>query len=98
MPSHADPYVADRVLFIHGDAAGYVSDEKADVAACVGATWIARGVVVTIELLARSLRTGGIILIGEPYWRQEVPGYAESGENPIQPDNSLNPTPLRGAA
>nr|HPJ72963.1 class I SAM-dependent methyltransferase [bacterium] len=62
--------VADRVKFIHGDAAGYVSDEKADVAACVGATWIAGGVVGTIELLARSLRTGGIILIGEPYWRQ----------------------------
>ena len=62
--------VADQVKFIHGDAAGYVSDEKASVAACVGATWIAGGVVGTIELLARSLRTGGIILIGEPYWRQ----------------------------
>jgi len=65
--------VADRVEFIHGDAAGYVSDEKAGVAACVGATWIAGGVVGTIELLARSLRIGGIILIGEPYWRQLPP-------------------------
>jgi len=62
--------VAHQVKFIHDDAAGYVSDEKADVAACVGATWIGRGVAGTIELLARSLRTGGIILIGEPYWRQ----------------------------
>ena len=60
--------VADQVKFIHGDAAGYVSDEKASVAACVGATWIAGGVAGTIKLLARSLRTGGIILIGEPYW------------------------------
>jgi SAM-dependent methyltransferase len=65
--------VADRVTFIHGDAAGYVSDEKASVAACVGATWIAGGVAGTIALLARSLRTGGIILIGEPYWRQVPP-------------------------
>ena len=65
--------VADRVTFIHGDAAGYVSDEKVDVAACVGATWIGGGVAGTIELLARSLRTGGIILIGEPYWRQVPP-------------------------
>ena len=32
--------VADQVKFIHGDAAGYVSDEEVDVAACVGATWI----------------------------------------------------------
>jgi len=60
--------VADRVEFIHGDAAGYVSEEKVDVAACVGATWIGGGVAGTIELLAKSLRPGGIILIGEPYW------------------------------
>ncbi len=65
--------VADRVTFMHGDAAGYVSDEKVDVAACVGASWIAGGIAGTVELLARSLRTGGIILIGEPYWRQLPP-------------------------
>ena len=65
--------VADQVKFIHGDAAGFVSDEKAGVAACLGATWIAGGVVGTIELLAQSLRPGGIILIGEPYWRQLPP-------------------------
>lgn len=62
--------VARQVKFIHGDAAGYVSDEKADVAACVGATWIGGGVAGTVELLARSLCAGGVILIGEPYWRQ----------------------------
>lgn len=65
--------VAEQVKFIHGDAAGYVSDEKVDVAACVGATWIGGGVVGTIELLVRSLRPGGIILIGEPYWRKLPP-------------------------
>lgn len=68
--------VTDQVTFIHGDAAGYVSDEKADVAACVGATWIGGGVAGTIELLARSLRDGGIILIGEPFWRQMPPTEA----------------------
>lgn len=65
--------VADRVRFIHGDAAGYVAEEKVSVAACVGATWIAGGVAGTVELLAQSLRPGGIILIGEPYWRQRPP-------------------------
>src|SRR5512135_1284954 len=65
--------VARQVKFIHGDAAGYVSDEQASVAACVGATWIGGGVAGTIELLARSLCPGGIILIGEPYWRQLPP-------------------------
>lgn len=33
--------VSERVHFIHNDAAGYVANEKCDVAACVGATWIA---------------------------------------------------------
>ena len=65
--------VADQVEFIHADAAGYVSDEKVDVAACVGATWIAGGFAGTIALLAQSLRPGGIILIGEPYWWQLPP-------------------------
>ena len=31
------------------------------------------GVAGTVELLACSLRTGGIILVGEPYWRQLPP-------------------------
>ena len=60
--------VADRVAFVHGDAAGYVADEKVDIAACVGATWIGGGVAGTIDLLTQSLKPGGIVLIGEPYW------------------------------
>ena len=65
--------VSDQVKFIHGDASGYVSEEKVNVAACLGATWIGGGVAGTIELLAQSLGSGGIILIGEPYWRQLPP-------------------------
>ncbi len=65
--------VAGQVKFIHGEAAGFISDEKVGVAACLGATWIGGGVAGTIELLGRSLRPGGIILIGEPYWRQLPP-------------------------
>src|SRR5512140_1903019 len=65
--------VTDQVKFIHADAAGYVSDAKVDVAACLGATWIGGGVAGTIALLARSLCAGGIILVGEPYWRQLPP-------------------------
>ncbi|MFP2387065.1 SAM-dependent methyltransferase [Enterobacter ludwigii] len=68
--------VSEHVRFIHDDAAGYVADEKCDVAACVGATWIAGGVAGTMALLAKSLRPGGMMLIGEPYWRQ-VPASDE---------------------
>ncbi|HAT1643878.1 TPA: class I SAM-dependent methyltransferase [Raoultella ornithinolytica] len=62
--------VSSKVHFIHDDAAGYVAEEKYDVAACVGATWIAGGFAGTVGLLAQSLKPGGIMLIGEPYWRQ----------------------------
>ena len=65
--------VSGQVECIHGDADGYVAAEKVGVAACLGASWIGGGVVGTIELLAKSLRTGGIILIGEPYWLQLPP-------------------------
>ncbi|MEU9201335.1 methyltransferase domain-containing protein [Streptomyces sp. NPDC048332] len=62
--------VADRVEFLHGDAAGHVADEPVDLAACVGATWIGDGVAGTVGLLDRSLRPGGMMLIGEPFWRR----------------------------
>lgn len=68
--------VADRVTFVHTDAAGYVAQEPVDLAACVGATWIGGGVAGTIALLQRSLRPGGTMLIGEPYWRREPPDQA----------------------
>jgi SAM-dependent methyltransferase len=62
--------VADRVSFVHGDAAGHVAAEPVDVACCIGASWIGGGVDGTLDLLARSLRPGGLVLLGEPYWRQ----------------------------
>ncbi|WP_353941026.1 methyltransferase domain-containing protein [Streptomyces sp. HUAS MG91] len=65
--------VADRVEFLHADAAGHVADEPVDLAACVGATWIGDGVAGTVGLLDRSLRPGGLMLIGEPYWRRTPP-------------------------
>jgi len=68
--------VADRVTFIHGDAAGYVAERPVRVASCIGATWIGNGVAGTVELLRRSLSPGGIMLVGEPYWRREPPDQA----------------------
>lgn len=65
--------VSGLVDFIHNDATGYISDEKVDIAACVGATWIGGGIQGTIELLTKSLCNDGIILIGEPYWLRLPP-------------------------
>ena len=68
--------VDDRVSFVHGDASGYVAGTPAGIAACVGATWIGGGVPGTVQLLRRSLQPGGVMLIGEPYWRLEPPDQA----------------------
>lgn len=63
--------VNDRVRFVQGDARGVVSPEPVDIASCLGATWIGDGVPGTIDLLRKSLKPGGIMLIGHPYWRQK---------------------------
>jgi SAM-dependent methyltransferase len=63
--------VAEQVAFLHGDASNHVADEPVDIGACIGATWIGDGVAGTVELLRRSLRADGMMLIGEPYWRRE---------------------------
>lgn len=68
--------VTDRVEFVHADATGHVAAEPVDVAACLGATWIGGGLVGTVDLLRRSLRPGGMLLVGEPYWRREPPDQA----------------------
>jgi hypothetical protein len=65
--------VTDHVTFIHGDAAGYVAGEPVDVVSCCGATWIGGGFGGTIELLSRSMRPGGLLLVGEPFWRLDPP-------------------------
>lgn len=65
--------VASQVTIVHDDATEWVSTDPVDIAACLGATWIGGGVPGTIELLRRSLRPGGMILIGEPYWRADPP-------------------------
>ncbi|MYR27953.1 Methyltransferase domain-containing protein [Streptomyces sp. LcepLS] len=65
--------VDDDVRFVHADASGFVAEEPVDVAACLGATWIGDGVPGTLGLLRRSLRPGGLLLVGEPYWAELPP-------------------------
>jgi SAM-dependent methyltransferase len=78
--------VADRVDFVHADASAYVAAEPVDLAMCIGATWIGGGSTGTVDLLERSLRPGGMVLIGEIFWRVEPPDEATAqlvlGPNP----------------
>ncbi|MEU3598317.1 methyltransferase domain-containing protein [Streptomyces sp. NPDC006798] len=61
------------VEFVRGDASEYIADEPVDLACCLGASWIGGGAAGTAELLRRSLRPGGTVLLGEPFWRREPP-------------------------
>lgn len=67
--------VEQQVAFRHDDAAAFVLDSSVDVASCVGASWIGGGpgwqdaVTGTLALLERSVRHGGVLLLGEPYWK-----------------------------
>ncbi|MFI1206746.1 SAM-dependent methyltransferase [Streptomyces sp. NPDC020802] len=85
--------VADRVAFRHADATGHVSDEPVGVAACVGATWIGGGVTGTVELLRRSLAPGGIMLVGEPFWRRAPDSRAVLDSCHARSEDDYRPLP-----
>ena len=71
--------VADRVVIEHGDAQTFKPEPEAfDIASCVGATWIGNGVAGTIALLRHAITSDGLLLIGEPYWREPPSPEAES--------------------
>lgn len=81
--------VADRVRFVHGDAARFVAGplpgpDRYDLVSCVGATWIGNGLVGTIGLMRPAVADGGLLLVGEPYWIDPPPdeAYAALGMDP----------------
>ncbi|NVI91450.1 cyclopropane-fatty-acyl-phospholipid synthase family protein [Actinomadura sp. BRA 177] len=68
--------VAESVSFEQGDAGQYRAPGRFDVVACLGATWIGGGLTGTIELMRSAVASGGLLLIGEPYWTDEPPEAA----------------------
>lgn len=63
------------VKVLEMDGADYRPEAPAsfDLAACLGASWIFGGHKGTLASLEGIVRSGGLILVGEPYWRQEPP-------------------------
>lgn len=75
------------VEFEHADASTYTGRKKADIVACLGATWIGQGVPGTLEIVERSRRPGGMVLIGEPYRKGYPPvEYAMAQQFKSLPD------------
>jgi SAM-dependent methyltransferase len=78
--------VSNKLHFVEADAAQYPQDfHEFDVVSCIGATWIGNGIVGTLELMKPALKSGGLLLVGEPYWTEQPPPEAyttiEVGEN-----------------
>nr|WP_206324007.1 methyltransferase domain-containing protein [Streptomyces sp. HNM0574] len=67
--------VAGRLAFERGDAGEYraTGPDAAgfDLVTCLGATWIGGGLSGTLDLMRRSLRPGGTVVVGEVYWKAE---------------------------
>lgn len=63
----------ERIELLHMDGAKYESDKGAmlDLASCIGASWIYNGHKGTLEALGRLVQPGGLVLVGEPFWRTE---------------------------
>jgi hypothetical protein len=85
--------VAERVKFVRADASTYAAEPEAfDVVSCIGATWIGGGLTGTIELLRPPLRPGGLLVVGEPFWKEPPPAEALDREISTDDFTSLEGT------
>lgn len=66
--------VQGQLEFHEGDAATYEANTRAfDVVSCIGASWIGGGLVGTLALMRPRVRSGGWLLMGEPYLMNDPP-------------------------
>jgi ubiquinone/menaquinone biosynthesis C-methylase UbiE len=69
------------VQLLEMDGANYQPQpgEQFDLAACLGASWIFGGHSGTLNALQKMVRPGGLILVGEPFLKQDPdPAYLEA--------------------
>lgn len=63
--------LTDRIEIVHEDAAERAFEpERYDVAMCLGASFIWNGLPGTLSALTPPARSGGHVVVGEPYWRR----------------------------
>ncbi len=74
---------AANITFLEMDGADYQPDEPEsfDLTVCMGASWIFNGHKGTLAALKTMTKPDGLIVVGEPYWRQEPdPDYLKTAE------------------
>lgn len=68
-----DRKLGNRIELLHMDGSKFNLDrtESLDLASCIGASWIYQNHAGTLKALKGMVRPGGLILVGEPFWRNE---------------------------
>lgn len=62
----------DRIEIVEGDGAAYdAAAGSFALTSCIGASWIWKGHGGTLAALQRWTEPGGLVIVGEPYWKHE---------------------------
>ncbi len=65
--------LGNRIELLHTDGGTYAPDKigRLDLVSCIGASWVYQGHAGTLKALMKMARPGGLVLVGEPFWRGE---------------------------
>jgi len=65
--------LADRIELLHADGGEYKpkAPESLDLASCIGGSWVYQNHRGTLDALKKMTRPGGLVLVGEPFWRPD---------------------------
>jgi SAM-dependent methyltransferase len=72
--------LAERIEILHMDGAKYEPNEPEShcMTSCIGGSWVYGGHKGTLEALGKMTRSGGLVLVGEPFWKGKPdPEYLE---------------------
>ena len=75
-----------RIETLTMDGADYRAEPASfDLASCLGASWTFGGHQATLRALAATVRPGGKVLVGEPFWKREPTAeYLESAQFKVE--------------
>ena len=59
------------ITYLLMDGKDFKPSEQFDLTCCMGASWIYGGIRGTLEALTGMTKTGGLLVLGEPYWLKE---------------------------
>ncbi len=69
-----DAGLVEALELVEANGADYDGEpESFELSSCLGASWIWGGHAATLRALAAFAKPGGLVVVGEPFWRSEPP-------------------------